>query len=43
MSESKMRLYEMCIDFIFDYYIESLHWSEDEAYGFALGTGPSRI
>lgn len=46
MSESRKKLYEMCdktntrrsgIDFLVNYYIESLHLSEDEACEYALG------
>lgn len=46
MSELRNKLYEMCnktntkrngIDFLVNYYIESLHWSEDEACEYALG------
>lgn len=45
MSEFRKKLYEMCdktntrksgIDFLVNYYIESLHWSEDEACKYAL-------
>jgi len=46
MSESRNKLYDMCdktntrrsgIDYLVNYYIESLHWSEDEACEYALG------
>ena len=45
MNEFRKKLYEMCdktntrksgIDFLVNYYIESLHWSENEAYKYAL-------
>lgn len=45
MSESRKKLYDMCdktntrrsgIDYLVSYYIESLHWSEDEACDYAL-------
>lgn len=45
MNEFRKKLYEMCdktntrksgIDFLVNYYIESLHWSEEEACKYAL-------
>lgn len=45
MNEFRKKLYEMCdktntrksgIDFLVNYYIESLHWGEEEACKYAL-------
>lgn len=45
MNEFRKKLYEMCdktntrksgIDFLVNYYIESLYWSEEEACKYAL-------